>query len=275
MARYSIRQIQRILGRSRVSIRGLIGSGLLVPGRGVRRSLQFSYQDLVLLRTAHELAEAGVPARRIARSLLRLRQQLPRDRPLSGVRVNAQGDHVVVTDGASRWRADDGQYLLTFETSPAGDAIALPDSSQSTSESCAFDWFIEGCRLEEIDAPQAMAAYEKAVREDAGQAGAYANWGRLLHAGGHLAEAASVYAEGVKSCPEDILILFNFAVLREDQGRNEEAIMLYMNVLEKAPDFADAHYNLARLYQESGQFKEAVRHLNAYRRYGHEPEHQH
>lgn len=94
-----------------------------------------------------------------------------------------------------------------------------------------------------------------------------------MHARGHLEEAASVYAEGVKSCPQDVLILFNFAVLREDQGRKEEAATLYTNVLEKAPDFADAHYNLARLYQDSGHFKEAVRHLNAYRKYELEPQH--
>ncbi|HEV2008695.1 MAG TPA: tetratricopeptide repeat protein [Burkholderiales bacterium] len=261
------------MGHSRVSIKGLISSGLLAPVRGVRRSLQFSYQDLVLLRTAQELAEAGVPARRIARSLLRLRNQLPRDRPLSAVRVGAQGDDVIVSDGANRWRADDGQYLLAFEASSASQAIALTDGSNAEPASRALDWFVEGCRLEEIDAPQAMAAYQKAVSEDACQAGAYANWGRLLHAGGHLAEAASVYVEGVKSCPEDVLILFNFAVLREDQGRTDEAITLYTTVLEKAPDFADAHYNLGRLYQDSGHLKDAVRHLNAYRKYELEPEH--
>jgi tetratricopeptide (TPR) repeat protein len=273
MARYSIRQIRRILGHSRVSIRGLISSGLLAPGRGVRRSFQFSYQDLVLLRTAQELAEAGVPARRIARSLLRLRKQLPRDRPLSGIRVEAQGDNVIVTDGTTRWRADDGQYLLAFETSSAGKAIALTECGKAERASRALHLFIEGCRLEEIDAPQAIVAYQKAVSEDACQAGAYANWGRLLHAGGNLADAASVYIEGVKSCPHDILILFNFAVLREDQGRIEEAIVLYTNVLDQASDYADAHYNLARLYQDSGRFKEAVRHLNAYRKYEFEPEH--
>ena len=52
-----------------------------------------------MLRAAAALIEAKVPTTRILRSLRRLRTQLPSRVPVSGLRVEAVGDTVVVREG--------------------------------------------------------------------------------------------------------------------------------------------------------------------------------
>src|SRR5690349_10240817 len=95
----------------------LVEAGFVSPARGPRNAWRFSFQDLIVLRTAQALADAKVPARRIARSMKALRQQLPQAMPLSGLSIAAEADRVVVREGARRWQADSGQYLLGFEPS--------------------------------------------------------------------------------------------------------------------------------------------------------------
>src|SRR4051812_32372142 len=111
---YGVRDVERLLGLSRTTLRALIEAGFVRPERGPRNSLLFSFQDLIALRTAQALAQAKVPPRRIPRSLKALRRPLPAEMPLSGLRIGAEGDRVVVREGASRWQAESGQYLLSF-----------------------------------------------------------------------------------------------------------------------------------------------------------------
>jgi hypothetical protein len=70
-------------------IRTLITAGFVTPARGPRGAWQFSFQDLIVLRTAQALADANVPARRITRSLRELRRHLPETMPMSGLRIGA------------------------------------------------------------------------------------------------------------------------------------------------------------------------------------------
>src|SRR6266511_3704508 len=80
MKGYTSQDVARLLVLTVAQVRGFARDGFLTPppGRGVRRKLQFSFQDLVILRTAKALVAARIPARRIRRALRRLRQQLPR-----------------------------------------------------------------------------------------------------------------------------------------------------------------------------------------------------
>ena len=75
-----------------------------------------------------------------------------------------------------------------------------------------------------------------------------------------------MYERGIRSCGDDAVLLFNFAVLREDQKRHDDAIGLYEQSLALDPESEDAHYNLALLYQSLGRKRDAVRHLSAYRK---------
>src|SRR4030095_2999356 len=98
-------------------IRSYVRAGFLSPQQGPRGEYSFSFQDLALLRTAKELLAARVPRRRVRLALQKLREQLPEDRPLRGVRISAQGQHVVARDGREVGDPESGQALFDFELS--------------------------------------------------------------------------------------------------------------------------------------------------------------
>jgi len=113
----STAEVSRILGMKEARIREIVRSGFLRPARRGRR-YAFSFQDLVVLRAARELLERRVPAARIRRALAALARELPEDRPLSGLRILADGKHVAVESGDRRWQPETGQILLHFEVDP-------------------------------------------------------------------------------------------------------------------------------------------------------------
>ncbi|MGE4244346.1 MerR family transcriptional regulator, partial [Ramlibacter sp.] len=89
MQAYGVRDVERLLGLSRSTIRALVDAGFVTPARGARNAWRFSFQDLILLRTAQALVAAQVPQRRITRSLRELRKHLPAAMPLSGLAISA------------------------------------------------------------------------------------------------------------------------------------------------------------------------------------------
>jgi tetratricopeptide (TPR) repeat protein len=226
---YGVREVEKLLRLPRSTIQALVKAGFVVPGRGPRNSLRFSFQDLIVLRTAQALAAAKVPAKRITQSLKQLRRQLPESMPLSGLSIGAVGDRVVVKDGAGTRRADTGQYLLAFEGDPAQGALRVIEK-------------------------------KKVEKEDA------INLGVSLHEQGKLYEAEKVYRAEIAARGEGTLLYYNLAVLLEDMGRKTEALDAYEVALKVDPRFADCHYNLALLAEELGQGTKAIRHMAQYRR---------
>ena len=106
----------------------LRGEGL--PGAGARPGgeLQFGFHDLVLLRTASELSAAKIPQRKVLRVLERLRAQLPSGRSLTGVRITADGENVIVRDGGAVWIPESGQSLFDFSVADLEEGAAARSS---------------------------------------------------------------------------------------------------------------------------------------------------
>jgi tetratricopeptide (TPR) repeat protein len=273
MQTYSVRDVERVLRLSRSAIRGLISGGFVTPTRGPRRQYRFSFQDLIVLRTAQALTQAKVSRRRITRSLQDLRRHLPESMPLSGLNISAVGDHVVVRDGKTRWQAEDGQYLLELDVSVADGVLKVvertpPAAAKNAAAGAvdAQDWFEHALDLEYSDPGGAQEAYQRATSEDPENVAAWLNWGRLLHEQGRLKDAEKVYRRALTSCGNDALLLFNLGVLLEDLGQAGAAFETYQGALGQDPTLADCHYNLARLYEAMGKPQHAIRHLGEYRR---------
>src|SRR6059036_3003715 len=89
MTGYTTEEVARLLRLSPAQIRSYTRAGFLSPARAVLGELRFSFQDLVLLRAAKGLMAARIPAAKIRGSLRRLKQQLPRGRALSELRITA------------------------------------------------------------------------------------------------------------------------------------------------------------------------------------------
>ena len=265
-AGYSLTDVSKLLGLSRSIVCGLIEAGFVAPTRGRRREYRFTFHDLVLLRAARGLSEAKIPSARILRSLRRLRAKLPQQVPLAGLRIEAVGDAVVVSEGQAQWRPDNGQYVLQFQVESPDGRLEFLSPSEPLRDRPDAQWFERGSALETQQPEEACGAYRQAIAADAKHLGAYVNLGRLLHERGQLPEAAEVYREGLAHCGSDALLLFNLAVLQEDLDRPQDAANSYRAALTAAPDLADAHFNLARLCETQGLQQEAVRHFSAFRK---------
>lgn len=263
---YTVRDVERVLGLSRSTIRTLIEAGFVKPARGPRQQYRFSFQDLIVLRAARSLIEAKVSRQRIRRSLSELRRHLPDSMPLSGLSIGAVGDRVVVRDGASHFQVDDGQYVLGFDVSVEKGVLRVVERKPQPEAPESEDWFARGLELEETDWRAACNAYQRAVKGDPAHLAAWINWGRLLHERERMREAEKVYRRALEVCGPDAVLLFNLGVLLDDLDRKDAALKAYQMAIEEDPALADCHYNLARLYESMGKSQHAIRHLGQYRR---------
>lgn len=269
-----------MLGLSPARLRAYVKAGLLCPQRGHGGQLRFSFQDLLLLRTAEGLVTARLPPKRVRDALRRLRRRLPASQPLSGIHLETDGGHVVVFEGERTWRADSGQVLMSFEpqgqgeapggavapigvralTGEASSSPALPDQPAT-----ADDLFQLGCSLEDGAPDMARAAYERTLALEPNHVDAHVNLGRLLHETGEWAAAEEHYRAALALRTDDVTGLFNLGVLLEDRHRPEAALALYEKATELEPAHADAHFNAARLHDLAGHYEATLRHLRDYR----------
>jgi tetratricopeptide (TPR) repeat protein len=263
---YGVGDVEKLLHLPRSTIRALITAGFVSPARGPRNAWLFSFQDLIVLRTAQALADAEVPQRRITKSLKELRRHLPDAMPLSGLSICAVADRVVIRDRGSRWQAETGQYLLEFEGDPADGSLSVIEGNSALgAPSGAEEWFDRAVALEPEDAKAALAAYEQAIAVDPAFLNAHINLGRLLHEAGRYARAEQVYREAVKACGSDPVLLYNLGVLLDDMDRKAQAMEAYEAALSADPGLAECHYNLALLCEKLKKPKEAIRHMARYR----------
>ena len=273
MKGYTSRDVARLLGLTVAQVRGFARDGFLSPSsaRG-RRTLQFSFQDLVVLRTAKALVRARIPPRRIRRALKRLRQQLPRGRSLAELHIAAEGDRIVVRDGSMAWNPESEQTHLDFAVSELATRAApiarraAQAARAAEGELDAEDWYELGLELEAVDPDEARDAYRRALELEAHHADAHVNLGRLLHEEGLVEEAERHYRLALREDPEHATAAFDLGIALEDLGRPADAIEAYRAALATDPRLADAHYNVARLYEKVGKKAAALRHLSIYRR---------
>jgi len=271
-ATFTLRRVQAMLGLSRTVVSGLISAGFVAPSRGPRNEHRFTFQDLMLLRTAYALQASKIPPRKILRSLARLKASLPATLPLTGLRITAVGADVAVRDRNGHWAADSGQLLMDFEVAPAqgGNSVAFlehrPAPVEPDGDDDADSWFQRGEALETSDPSGAERAYQEALARRPEFTEAYLNLGAMWCEAGRFDEAVELYEHALALCPPSALVYYNRAVALEDQRRPHEAVASYERALELDPALADAHYNIGRLQEMLGDARGALRHFSAYRR---------
>ena len=121
-ATYSTRDAARILQVPEPRVRTWARMGGIVSKPGAER-LEFTFQELLLLRTTRGLLEAGVPPRRVKRIWSSLKQHASDQLPLTHIRILAQGDRAIAWDGTSSWQADSGQMMLDLDGGATGEPI--------------------------------------------------------------------------------------------------------------------------------------------------------
>jgi len=262
---YTTRDVAKLLDIPVPKIRAFLAAGFLKPEVGPRGEHRFTLQDIVLLKTAKGLSET-VPAAKLRRALMKLRDELPSGRPLSAVRITAEGADVVVHDGTTAWVPESGQRLLDFGVAELAEKVAPLARRAVEAARSADDWFHAACDLEPVDAPRARQAYEKALQLSPTHSDALVNLGRLLHEEGDAGGAEQLYRRALDLRPADATAAFNLGVALADLGRVDESIVAYERALALDPGLADAHFNLSRLYEKTGRKSSAIGHLKSYKK---------
>lgn len=271
MKAYSTREVAELLSIPAQRVRALArAAGLSKADRRPHSPYRFTFQDVVLLRTAKGLTEAKLDPRRIWRAIKALAAQLPADRPLSAVRVQIEGTRVVVRDNNTVWEPESGQTILDFSVRELAEKVApmVRDSVQQALQTAASadDWFEAALECEQMGANgDAERAYRSALRMDPRHVAAAINLGRLRHVARALPEAEELYRRAIAIEPEHPTARFNLGVVLEDRGAMEAAIAEYKEAIRLDPRVADVHYNLARLYQQTGDQQAALRHYSRFK----------
>ena len=275
---YSARAAAQLIGLPESAVRRCIRDGLVGVADEVPAKLTF--RDLAALRALRTLLDRGVPLARARRDLVLLARELPDGTSLTELPIDVHGGRVHV-----RGRTATGQMLLPLEPAaapPAGDVHVLrvpvavgPGASGSTSAAAvpqaaapvtADEWFARALALEEHQAPAAVDAYKRALRQRPEWVEAWVNLGRLLAESGDIGGAREAFDAALALDPLDATAIYNLGVVAQDAGDVDQAITHYARALELDAALAEAHYNLATLFDQQGDGRAAIRHINAYRK---------
>jgi len=256
----------KILEFSGSRIRSFVRAGFLAPARGNKKSLQFTFQDLLFLKTAKALLDSRVPSQRVARMLSALKHQLPDGQHLSSLKIYSDGRRIVASDGKTRWQPDSGQFLFNFDARAVVQKLTLPPATPIGKQRTAQHWFNLAVELEATSIKEAQRAYHLALGLDANMADAHLNLGKLYHDGAALKKAEVHYRAAAENAPDEAAPQFNLAVLLEDLKRPQEAIRAYREAIKLDSRFADAHYNLGLLFESLGNKADAIKHYNEARK---------
>lgn len=263
---YGVRELTRILTLTPKRAGQLRRLDLLRGDSG------YTFRDLLALRAASALLDAGASVRQIRAALTALRRQDPELRqPLAEVRLVLEGDRILAQSDRVRFDPRTGQMVLALDsggleaaaTATLATGLVRPlappvDQAEAWFER-ASEWDGDPAQWED-----AIDAYRRVVSIDPTYAAAWNNLGLLLHRMGRYEEAGTAYVSALDQDPQCCEAAYNLGSLHEDRGEIEEAISDYRKALELSPDYADAHFNLAGALARNGRDGEAIKHWQRY-----------
>ncbi|MGD8395258.1 MAG: tetratricopeptide repeat protein [Candidatus Eiseniibacteriota bacterium] len=229
---YSGRDIQRLYGFDRRTLRALANVSLVSPILRTNAERYYTFSDLLVFRTIHESLEQGGSLGRIVRRLLQDRA---------------------------------GQARLDFDRD---ELEVLPLDAPDDHDWSADDWYLMGCEHDERPAEvhEAIAAYRRVLELDPYHVGALINLGNLSYDLGDIDEARSLYERALASDPQNAVAHFNLGNVYDDLGEYARAISYFRSAIRLRPDNADAHFNLGLVYDRLGEVSRVRAHMELYLR---------
>ncbi len=266
---YSLKDAAKLFGLTTGRLRYWERSAFIERSVRMAGKRYYSFQDLISIRAARELLDEGIPLQSVRRSIEALRSSLPRvARPLSALRIVADGTTLVVRDDAGSFEPNTGQLQLDFGVSQLRDDVVrvLRRSGKKNDFSLAYQYYLEGCRLDEDEGTfeQAERAYRRAIELDPSLANAFTNLGNLLYRRGGVEEAENLYVRALKIDPEQPEAFYNLGFMLFERGEVQAAVLNFRRALRSDPAFADAHFNLAMALSDQGHEREARDHWETY-----------
>jgi len=263
---YGLRELTRVLSLTPRRAAQLRRLELL------RRDAGYTFRELLALKAASALLEAGASVRQIKDALQALRRQDPdlKD-PLSEVRLVMAGGRLLAESDRVRFDPCTGQTVLGLDAGSLEKDVEAtlatglvrplhpPATEAETWFERASEWDNDPARWE-----QALDAYRRVVALDPTYAAAWNNQGLLLHRMGRYAEARTAYDRALEQDPSCAEAAYNLGSLDEDSGDVDGAVAHYRHALALSPDYADAHFNIAAALSRAGRGDDAIGHWQRY-----------
>jgi tetratricopeptide (TPR) repeat protein len=268
-ALYTLRDAAKLFHLSESRLRHWEKSGFIARSCEIAGRRYYTFQDLIGLRAARGLLNQGVALRNVHKSLRALQESLPKHaRPLSSLRIVANGSTIVVRDDRGSYDPLTGQLVLDFEVNSLRDDVVrvLKRSGRENEHRQAYEAYLEGCRLDEDEHSfeAAESAYRRALALDPTLANALTNLGNLMFKRDRLIEAEELYRRALRLDGQQPEAHYNLGFLLYEHGQVPAAVESFECALASDPAFADAHFNLAMAYQELDQTERARPHWEAY-----------
>ncbi len=242
---------------------GIVGPSAKQGSRDV-----YTFADLVAVRTARGLVDAGFPIAKIRKAIEGLRAQSPLlGQPLTEARVGAEGRSLVARQNGARFDPATGQLVLDFDVRALrDDVVRVLRPKVSPRQQEAWTHYLEGLRLDEDETsrPRAERAYRRAIELDPRLAVALTNLGNLRLVSDDPTEAEELYRRAMEADPKLAEAPYNLAYLLVERGDRSEAIGLFSTAIALRPEFAEAHFNLAMALTELGDPVRARPHWERY-----------
>ncbi|MBO6939376.1 MAG: tetratricopeptide repeat protein [Deltaproteobacteria bacterium] len=266
---YTTAEVARLFELTESRLRTWARQDFLAPSvkRGRRRF--YTFQDLIGVRVAKGLLDAGVPARDVKLSVSAIRDALPKViRPLAELRVVAEGRAMVVHDEHGGFEPLTGQRVIDFRVDALrADVVErLRPAPTDAARRNAYVAYLEGCRLDEDEATYADAevAYREALRLDPTFVSAMTNLGNLRYRLGDEAGAILLYQKALALDPDQPEAHYNLGFIEFEKGHLSTALPYFEKAVALDPGFADAHFNLASVLDQTGRGAEARHHWQIY-----------
>lgn len=145
-------------------------------------------------------------------------------------------------------------------------SAAFPSFKDEAASASLQDLYRLANEQEDQDVKAAEDTYHKLLDHCPQHVEAHINLGRLLHERKEYAAALEHYQAATTWAPGEALGWFNLGVVLEDLGRRDDSYNAYKQCLFIDKQYTDAWYNLSRILDQDGNYVEAVRCLQEYRR---------
>jgi tetratricopeptide (TPR) repeat protein len=258
---YTTAELTALLEVPRSQIEAWQRSGYIVPA-GHRDGLpSFDFRQVRAARAVRNLLAAGVPPRRLLRSIRQLRGWLPEEGSASDLvtgLIHAGNRFLLRTDRGDLAETT-GQLVFDFP------ADAAPSSVPWSNAACADELFEDAVRLEqEGKLEEAAQRYRQLLRDEGPDADVFFNLANVLSGTGEVQAAIERLHDAVAIDPEHADAWNNLGNLLAEKNRLDAALDAYRRAVAVEPDYADALYGLADVLEQLGRLDEARVQWRAY-----------
>ncbi|MEM9070178.1 MAG: tetratricopeptide repeat protein [Myxococcota bacterium] len=266
---YARAEVARLFDITESRLRYWDKTDFLKPSAKRGRRRFYTFQDLIGIRAAKGLLDAGLPLQEVRRSVDAIRKALPRVvRPLAELRVVAEGHAMLVRDEGGTYEPQTGQLVLDFKVEALKKDVVrvLRRTPSPTDRQHAYALYLEGCRLDEDESTmdEAERCYREALRLDPALSNALTNLGNLAFRQGDISKAETLYGQALAIDPEQPEALYNLGFLHTDRDDHKAAVGFFRRALASDPHFADAHFHLALAHEMLGEARQARPHWQRY-----------